>query len=57
MQREKLNLKDSKKVRVPMRGTGAEHFVVVMRPCNGGGAKGMRHLASLIGQPYYGMSQ
>jgi hypothetical protein len=38
MRREKLDLKDSKKARVPMRGTGAEHFVVAVKPRNGGGS-------------------
>jgi len=57
MLREKLDLKDSKKARVPMRGTGAEHFVVAVKPRNGGGAKGMRHPARLVGQPDNGMSR
>ena len=57
MLREKLDVKDSKKARVPMRGTGAEHFVVAVKPRNGGGAKGMRHPARLVGQPDNGMSR
>ena len=40
-----------------MRGTGAEHLVVAMKPRNGGGAKGMRHPARFIGQPANGMNR
>ena len=45
MRREKLDLKDSKKARVPMRGTGAEQVVVAMKDRNGSGAKGLPHCA------------
>ena len=40
--------------RVPMRGTGADRLVVVMRPCNGGGAKGSDRSALIVGQPAMG---
>ena len=56
MRREKLDLMDSKKARVPMRYR-AEAFVVAMKPRNGGGAKGMRHSARRIGQPGDGMNR
>jgi hypothetical protein len=38
-------------MRVPMRGTGAEQPVVVMKVCSGTGAKGLRHPALFGGQP------
>jgi hypothetical protein len=39
---------------VPMRRTGTEQLVVVMKPGNAGGAKGLRHSASRVGQPARG---
>ena len=42
------------RARVPMRRTGAEQLVVVMKPGNAGGAKGLRHSVSLMGQPARG---
>jgi len=39
---------------VPMRRTGAEQLVVVLKPGNAGGAKGLRHSASTVGQPERG---
>ena len=39
------------RARVPMRRTGAEQLVVVMKPGNAGGAKGLRHSVSTVGQP------
>lgn len=38
--REKLQMAKSMRARVPMRSTGAERPVVVMKPGNAGGAKG-----------------
>ena len=40
--------------RVPMRGTGTDGFVVVMKPGNAGGAKGPDTPAEEIGQPARG---
>jgi len=37
-----------------MRYTGAEQPVVALRLGNAGGAKGLRHLVSLVGQPERG---
>jgi len=42
------------RARVPMRYTGAEQPVVALRLGNAGGAKGLRHLVSLVGQPERG---
>ena len=42
------------KGRVPMRGTGADGFVVAVRPSNLGGAKGPDLPAKEIGQPATG---
>ena len=42
------------RVRVPMRGTGAEALVVGMKVCNGTGPKGRRHPALFSGQPERG---
>ena len=42
------------RVRVPMRRTGAEQLVVVMKPGNAGGAKGLRHSVLTMGQPARG---
>jgi len=39
------------RTRVPMPGTGTEQLVVVMKRSNVRGAKGLRHLVSLVGQP------
>ena len=39
---------------VPMRRTGAEQLVVVMKSGNADGAKGLRHCASPLGQPVRG---
>ena len=39
------------RTRVPMRSTGAEQLVVALSPSNVGGAKGLRHSASFLGQP------
>ena len=36
---------------VPMRHTGAEQLVVAMKSGNAGGAKGLRHSVSAVGQP------
>ena len=37
--------------RVPMRSPGADHLVVVMKPGNAGGAKGVDHPGGFSGQP------
>ncbi len=42
------------RARVPMWYTGAEQLVVALKPGNAGGAKGLRHLVSLVGQPERG---
>jgi hypothetical protein len=42
------------RARVPMWYTGAEQLVVVMKRSNVRGAKGLRHLVSLVGQPARG---
>lgn len=42
------------RVRVPMRGTGAEQLVVAMKSRKWDGAKGLRHLAMVVGQPEMG---
>ncbi len=39
---------------VPMPGTGTEQLVVALKPGNAGGAKGLRHSVSLVGQPERG---
>lgn len=39
--------------RVPMRGTGADRLVVVMKPGNAGGAKGTGRPGLLGGQPEF----
>ncbi len=44
-------------MRVPMRGTGAEQPVVVMKPVKAGRAKGLRYPALIAGQPDDGRSQ
>ena len=41
----------SSRARVPMRDAGADHLVVVMKPGNAGGAKGMDRPVSGVGQP------
>ena len=43
--------------RVPMRGTGTERLVVVMKPGNAGGAKEACYLGSRNGQPQGGKSR
>jgi hypothetical protein len=42
------------RVRVPMRGTGAEQLVVALKSQKWDGAKGLRHLALFVGQPEKG---
>jgi len=42
------------RVRVPMRDTGTDHPVVVMKDSNASGAKGVDYSAGLRGQPFYG---
>jgi len=42
------------RTRVPMRSTGAEQLVVALNPSNVGGAKGLCHSATFIGQPLSG---
>ena len=42
------------RISVPMRYTGAEQPIVVMKPGNSGGAKGLRHSVSRLGQPVWG---
>jgi hypothetical protein len=44
------------RARVPMWSTGAEQPVVVMNPGNAGGAKGLRHSVTFLGQPRSGRS-
>jgi RNA-directed DNA polymerase len=51
MPRENFKRKDSVRRKVSMRMTGAEQPVVVMKPCNGCGAKGLCHSVLFIGQP------
>ena len=43
--------------RVPMRGTGTERLVVVMKPGNAGGAKEACYLGRRNGQPQRGKSR
>ena len=57
MVREKLKWEDPIRVRVPMRGTGADQLVVVLKSPNGDGAKGLDHLALLFGQPVMGRAK
>ena len=40
--------------RVPVRGTGADRLVVVVKPGNAGGAKGTDHRGLVTGQPRFG---
>ena len=40
--------------RVPMRDAGADQLVVVMKPGNAGGAKGLNRPAKSEGQPISG---
>jgi hypothetical protein len=42
------------RIRVPMRGEGADGLVVVMKPGNAGGAKGSGFPAKVAGQPAMG---
>jgi len=42
------------RARVPMWYTGAEQLVVALKPGNAGGAKGLRHSVSPVGQPERG---
>ncbi len=42
------------RARVPMWYTGAEQLVVALRLGNAGGAKGLRHSVSVVGQPERG---
>jgi hypothetical protein len=42
------------RARVPMRCTGTEQLVVATKPGNAGGAKGLRHSVSRVGQPERG---
>jgi hypothetical protein len=39
------------RVRVPMRGAGADQLVVAVKPGNAGGAKGLNHPVSKVSQP------
>ena len=41
-------------MRVPMRNTGADHSVVVMKAGNAAGAKGVDYSAGFRGQPVDG---
>ena len=43
--------------KVPMRDAGADQLVVVMKPGNAGGAKGLNHPAKSEGQPRSGGAQ
>ncbi len=54
MLREKRKWEAPISVRVPMRGTGAEQPVVVMKVPNGTGAKGLHCSALQEGQPAMG---
>jgi len=55
MTREKSEREALGKKRVPMRGTGAEQLVVVMKYLKGhGAAKGLRHSDKAIGQTIQG---
>ena len=49
-----VQVANTTRIRVPMRCTGAEQPVVVMKPGNAGGAKGLRHSVSSTGQPARG---
>lgn len=44
-------------MRVPKRGAGAEQPVVAEKPVKAGGAKGLRYLALIAGQPEIGRSR
>ncbi len=52
--KEEVQVVSAMRARVPMRYTGAEQLVVALKPGNAGGAKGLRHLVSLVGQPERG---
>ena len=54
MPREKRKWEAPMSVRVPMRGTGAEQPVVVMKVLNGTGAKGLHRSALQEEQPAMG---
>jgi hypothetical protein len=47
-------VEDPTRVRVPMRGTGADRPVLVKKSRNGDGAKGLDHPALSFGQPAMG---
>lgn len=49
-----VQVANTMRIRVPMRYTGAEQLVVVMKPGNAGGAKGLGHSVSSTGQPARG---
>ena len=46
-----LRVAETTRGRVPMRSTGADHLVVVMKPGNAGGAKGVDHPGVFGEQP------
>jgi len=46
-----LQAEETARGRVPMRSTGADHLVVVMKPGNAGGAKGVDHPGVVDRQP------
>jgi hypothetical protein len=54
MLREKCKWEAPMSMRVPMRSTGAEQLVVVMKVLNGIGAKGLHYPALQEGQPAMG---
>ena len=49
-----IQVDDPTRMRVPMRGGGADRPVVVRKPGNAGGAKGPDDLADGAGQPAMG---
>jgi hypothetical protein len=54
MRREELKRKDSVRVQVPMRSTGAEQLVVAVIPVKAGGAKGLHRPVGFVDQPVAG---
>ncbi len=52
--KEEVQMVRIMRARVPMWYTGAEQLVVALKLGNAGGAKGLRHLVSLVGQPERG---
>ena len=54
MSREKSQVADATRASVPRRRTGADQLVVVTKPGNAGGAKGLGHSVLALSQPERG---